>query len=508
MNFVSPLFFLFAAAVVLLYYVLPRRCQWMVLLEASAVFCATYGAEDLVFILASVLTAYLSARRIEKLREEGGAAARTRCKGTLIAAAGTIIGLLVLAKAGGSVMAAMTELPLTRQLSSFNLIALVGVSYYTLSLLSYVADVYWKRDRAETSFPRLLLFAVYFPKVLQGPISRHKNLAPQFWQAHSFDYKEFCFGLQLMLWGYFKKMVIADRLAVLVNQVFGNHSGYPGSVLLAAAAGGAIQLYCDFSGCMDIAGGLSQVLGIKLERNFDHPFFSGTAAEFWRRWHITLGSWFKDYVYMPLLISPELAGAGKELRRRFGVRAGKAFMTAVPLLAVWLLTGLWHGTGWNYIAWGIYWGALIACSNIFAPEIKKITKLLRIDTQAASWRLFQAARTFVLFVVGRILTIPGDLRASRAIFRKIFFEFNVSALVDGTLYTLGLGRPDFILAMVCIFVLWSVSMLQKRGSLREQIAGSNIVFRWGVYYIAVFSALIFGMYGPGYDPSSFIYMQF
>ena len=303
-------------------------------------------------------------------------------------------------------------------------------------------------------------------------------------------------------------MVIADRLVIFVNTVFDNIAGETGAHLLVASVFGAMQLYCDFSGCMDIACGFSECLGLKLAENFDHPFFSQNAAEFWRRWHITLGTWFKDYVYMPLAISPRLLNVSKNLRDRFGARAGRSFMTVVPLLATWLLTGLWHGTGWNYIVWGLYWGLLIICSTVFAPELQKLTKLLRINTETGSWRVFRMVRTFCFFLVSRIITIPGDLARSALTFKKIFTEFHLEGFFDGSLYTIGLDRPNFLLGLMCLMILWAVSMMQRSGSIRERIAQYNLIFRWAIYYIAIFSVVVFGIYGPGYNAASFVYMQF
>lgn len=387
MTLIGIPFFVLAAVTVLLYYTLPKRSQWVILLLASLLFYSTYGLAQLFPMLLSAVSAYLAARWIQAVydAEEGGTAAerKAKCKGNLQFALAVLILLLLYAKLGNWVLQGLAGL-LSLNGDMMHAISALGVSYYTFSLISYVADVYWRKDRAETNFFRLLLFVLYFPKILQGPISRHKNLAPQLAQPHKFDYKGFCFGLQLMLWGYFKKMVIADRLAIFVNTVFGNAESASGSHLLVAACFAAFHLYCDFSGCMDIVGGFSQILGLKLEENFNHPFFSKTAAEFWRRWHITLGTWFKDYVLMPLMISPKLIGISRRLRERFGPRAGKTFMNIVPVAAVWLLTGLWHGTSWNYVVWGIYWGSMMIFSTVFAPEIKKITKFLRINTETAS----------------------------------------------------------------------------------------------------------------------------
>ncbi|MBR1812176.1 MAG: MBOAT family protein [Clostridia bacterium] len=510
MGFISLQFFLLAALTLILYYLFPKNAQWLVTMLMSIAFYASYGVERLPFLLASSLIAYLAARKMDRLQREteDKAEAKKKCRPVLYLALAGLIGLLLYAKIGTWVMQSVGAALKIGGAETAKAIVALGVSYYTFSLISYIADVYWRRDTAETNYLHLLAFTIYFPKILQGPISRHKELAPQMFEKHRFDYRQFCFGVQRMLWGYFKKLVIADRLAIFVNTVFGNVEWETGAHLLVAAVFGAVQSYCDFSGCMDIALGFSECLGLKLAENFDHPFFSRSAAEFWRRWHITLGTWLKDYVYMPLVISPQLIGLSKRMRTRFGVRAGKAVMSVLPLLAVWLLTGFWHGSGLDYITWGLYWGVIIILSNVFAPEIKKLAAALRINTEAGSWTLFQMARTSVLFMVGRLLTAFGDLSKAWLAFRKFFTEFHVDGFFDGSLYTRGLDRPNFLLGIVCVFVLWAVSMLQRNGSVRERLAGSNIVFRWAAYYILFFAIIIFGIYGPGYNAASFIYMQF
>ena len=512
MGFTGVRFYIFAAAVVLVYYVLPKKGQWLVLLAASLGFYATYGLEMLPYMLASSVIAYGGGLWITKLqtveRDWKPAERKLKTKRVLLLCVAALVLLLAYAKVGTWVLRGVAGWLSLKNADSLKAIVALGVSYYTFSLISYLADIYWRRDQAEKNYFKLLLFVVYFPKVLQGPISRHKELSPQFFTPHKLDYKEFCFGLQLMLWGYFKKLVIADRLAIFVNRVFLNVTEETGAHLLVAACLAVIQLYCDFSGCMDIARGFSQILGLRLAKNFDRPFFSKSAAEFWRRWHITLGTWFKDYIYMPLVISPKLLGVSKKLRDKFGPRAGKAFMAIVPLTAVWLLTGIWHGTGWNYITWGLYWGALIIASTIFAPEIKTLTQKLKINTEAWSWQLFQMVRTFGFFVFGHILVISNKVILALVVFKRILLMFHPENLFDGSLYTLGLDRPNFLMSLVFIGVLWAVSMLQKKSSVREQLANSNLVFRWVIYYALFFAIVIFGIYGPGYDAASFVYEQF
>lgn len=511
MAFTELSFFVFAACLVLFYYLLPAKMQWIVLLTGSVIFYVSYGAEKLPFLLAAAGIAWWAALRMEKIRPDGPesrALARKKQKKVLLGAGALLVLLLLYAKVGTWVIQSFAALLRLNADSVPQAILALGVSYYTFSMLGYLADVYYGKEKAETNFLRFLLFAIYFPKILQGPISRHKFLAPQLKETHRFCYEAFCFGFQLMLWGYFKKMVIADRLAMLVNYVFDNVETQTGAHLLMAACFSAVQLYCDFSGCMDIAGGFSQILGLKLEPNFNHPFFSRSAAEFWRRWHITLGTWFKDYVYMPLAISPRVIRISKKVRETCGARAGKAVMTVLPLSVVWVLTGLWHSTGWNYVVWGVYWGTLIICANVFAPELKKLTGFLHINTKTESWKIFQMVRTFFLFVVGRILTVPGTLHGSAEVFKKIFFDFQPGSLFDGSVYSLELDRANFHLALVCIFVLWAVSMLQEKKPVRQRLAESNVVFRWAAWYALLFSIVIFGVYGPEFSAAAFVYMNF
>lgn len=511
MNMISLSFLIFVLVIIITYFSVPLKQRWIVLLTASLVFYSFSGIMSLLLMLLSSLIAWAVSNQMEKFyldqgnhelskeeRKQQQIEKKKKSRVVLNVAVIFLLGILAIAKA-------------TRYLPdsiSSKIIVPLGISYYTFSIVGYLADVYWKKEKAEKNYFKFLLFVLYFPKILQGPISRHKNLGKQLVEGHSFEYKRFCYGLQLMLWGYFKKLVIADRLAIPVSKVFGSYATYSGSILLTASLLAAVQLYCDFSGYMDIALGISQVFGIELEKNFDHPFFSRSAAEFWRRWHITLGTWFKDYVYMPLVVSPRMMKLTQRTKQRFGTRAGKTVMTSIPLAVVWLLTGIWHGTGWSYVVWGIYWGVLIILSSALEPEIKRLTSLLKINVQAGSWKVFQMTRTFLLFCIGRIITIPGDLHATGVIAEKIFTDFQIWQLFDGTLYSLGLDAANFNLAMITILVLWAVSMLQNKGSVRDRIASCNIVFRWAIYYIAIFAVLIFGIYGPGYDASAFVYMQF
>lgn len=525
MTFISGLFFVFILITVLVYFLTPMKCRWIVLLAASVVFYLFSGIEQIAFIVLSSLCVYASARWMDAVYTAQDAAIKTgnldtaakkslklgnkkKCRRILTGTVLILLAVLLYCKMGNRVLEALNQIASFEQKDWMKIIVPLGVSYYTFSMTGYLADVYWRKERAETNYFKFALFVFYFPQILQGPIARHKKLAGQLTEGHAFDEKRIWYGIQLAIWGYFKKLVIADRLAVFVNEVFNNYMDYTGLVFVVATLFGSVVLYCDFSGCMDIASGVSEIFGIELEKNFERPFFAKSAAEFWRRWHITLGSWFKDYVYMPLVISPHVIKLSQKVKKVFGSRAGKATMSVIPLACVWLLTGLWHGTGYNYIAWGMYWGGIIIISTVFAPEIKKLNEFLRINTEAGSWKVWQMVRTFLLFSVGRMITLPGHLRTTLDILEKIFRNLDPWIFVDGSLYEYGLNQKNFAFAMFSILILWGVSMLQEKGSVRDRIAGCNLVIRWGIYYLAIFSIVIFGIYGSGVNNSVFTYMNY
>ena len=563
MLFTDFLFIPFIFVTLIFYFIFPLRCRWVSLLFFSLFFFATWGIEYIPLVFLITLVAWIGSliiNRRNKMRVES----KLINKLILLFSILLILLLLVYVKSQQAMVGTVFEpivgfmstvhnalikfvggLPFIGDLVSngkgfnnallewifgpaenlmisndeaviesvfFTWIIPIGISYYTLSLIGYLADVYWKKEHAEKNFFKLLLFTLYFPKILEGPISKHRILGSQLIEGHKFDYNRFCFGLQRIIWGFFKKLVIADHLSVFVSIVFNNSQFYTGSEFLVAAVFGAVQLYCDFSGCMDIALGVSECFGITLEENFCRPFASRSAAEFWRRWHISLGAWFKDYVYMPIVVSSRMIRISGWMRKNLGKsgkRVGKAFLTVVPLICVWMLTGLWHGTGKNYMIWGAYWGLLIMLSNIFDPEIRKFIKWLKIDTDSGGFMLFQKSRTFVLFVISRIITIPSTLAVSWYIFTSIFTNFGPWKLVDGSLYNLGIDRSQFIVTMLAIALVGFVGSKQEKGiRIREWIAARPLPIRWAIYYAAIVAVLIFGAYGPGYDASAFVYMRY
>ncbi len=511
MSFISLSFFILISVTFVLYFLMPLKYRWIVLLVSSAVFYLYAGIEKVIFAIIAIIMAFAVSRKITAIYE-GDETDRNKqkraAKPYLMIGVAVLLFMLVFFKIAQN---AFTSISMVLHGKTFTIAGLIplGISYYTFALIGYMADVYWRKTVAEKNIFHLFLYALFFPQVVEGPIPRHKKLRDQLITGHSFDFRRMCFGLQRVLWGLFKKMVIADRAAIIVSTVFKNHLAFSGLFYVVVILASALQLYADFSGCMDIALGVSECLGIELEENFKRPFFSRTAAEFWRRWHITLGAWFKDYVYMPLVISPKLMKLSKSVKERRGVRAGKNVMAVIPLSIVWILTGLWHGTGLGYIVWGVYWGAIIIISTVFQPEIKKLDEKLHINTESDGWQRWQRIRTFLIFCGGRLLTAPGNLRISGAMVKSVFRDFNPWIFFDGEIYSAGLNLQNLICLLASVLVLGFVSSRQEKGiNIREKVASYPIVLRWIVYYLLIFAIVIFGIWGPGYSSGAFMYSQY
>lgn len=463
----------------------PRPRRWVVLLVFSFAFACLGGLSTVVFAVFATSVTWLGGMAVEAA--DRGSRRRKRVLWLFLAIlVATLIGVK------------LSWRP-----------APVGISYYTFSCLAYLAEVYRGKELAERSVWRMALFVSFFPKLLEGPIERRGHLMPQLLEGRDLTWGRFVSGARLALWGYLKKMIVADRLAIMTTAAFAQSSKHGGLLMLVMAGVSAMQLYCDFSGCMDIARGVAQVFGVELASNFRQPFLSTSAAEFWRRWHTTLGAWFKDYVYLPLSVSPRLMAVAMRIRRRWGRDAARDFMQVVPLLIVWMLTGLWHGTGENYIVWGIYWGIIVAGGAVFRKGYGRLADRLRVNLESPSWRAWQCARTFLLFSIGRLITVPNDLAETWRILTSVFLDARPWELVDKTIFTLGLDNANFMVAVVAIAIVFAVDLLHERGiSVRDRMDSWNVVARDAAIVFALLSLMVLGIYGPGYDASAFAYAGF
>ncbi len=527
MSFTSLQFLLFFLALVICYFAVPAKYRWIALLAGSIYFYVQAGAIFLPFLAGTALITWGAAllisgkneKLVRDLAEAGDAEEKKRlktetknqCRRILLAALILVLGYLVWTKFAKKAAALLTALISGAGTApALSVIVPLGISYYTFSTVGYLLDVYWKRYAPERNFFKYLLYVIFFPHILQGPIPRYDRLGPQLTAPNRFDYTRVCFGAQLMVWGFFQKLVIADRVGVLVSAVFGDFRHQPGSLLLAATLGYALQIYTDFSGCVNISRGMSQIFGITLDENFRQPYFAQSVEEFWQRWHITLGTWFRDYLCMPVSVSGPVKKWSKAARKKYGAEAGRNVTTISALVVVWLCTGIWHGTGFNYIAWGIWQGGIIAFSTLMKKPYEKMRAFFHVKDGAAGWTLFRIARTFLLTgIIPRIFVRSPGFKASLVVFKRILTAFGKSALTDGSLLALGLTGFDYVLIACSVVILFVVSLLKEKGvSIREAVAAKPLPLRWAFYLTALYLVVIFGKYGPGYSAASFVYMDF
>ena len=431
MSFISYDFIFFVFILIFFYFILPLKIRCYVLLAGSLFFYYQAGWQGMVFLGTAALITYVSGLVIGTFRKseqhkEGAFA-------VLILSLLFLISMLLYAKLGDRLLDTFDRIFAGEGITLSTIVPL-GISYYSFAAVGYLADVYWKKDQPEYNPFKLVLYLCYFPQILQGPIPKHKKLAPRLSEGHRFDYDRVCFGLQRAVWGFFKKLVIADRLAIMVNEVFQN--------------------------------------------------------------------------YLPLSTAPWLMSVGKFFRSHVSKSAGRNIVTTIPLIVVWILTGLWHGTGLDYLVWGLYWGGIIILSTWLAPVYRKVNKRLGLTDDLKWWRVVRQLRTFGIYTVGRLLTLPGNLSTSRWIAGKIF-TYNPWVLSDGTLLRLGWDEKDACVAIIALLILWRVSVLQEKGvQIRQSVARWILPVRWAFYLGAIFAVLIFGVYGTGFVSSTFVYMNY
>jgi D-alanyl-lipoteichoic acid acyltransferase DltB (MBOAT superfamily) len=371
--------------------------------------------------------------------------------------------------------------------------------------MGYVIDVKRGECGAEKNFFKYFLFIAYFPQLLQGPIERYNDLAPQLYEGHGFDADNFAKGGQRIAIGFFKKVVIADMAGIFVDQVLADET-QTGVVIALMLLFYAIQLYADFSGFMDIACGVSKLFGIRLAENFDTPYLSLSVAEFWRRWHITLGAWFRDYLYYPFLTS-KLSAALMKKRKAWAT----ALATTLGLLLVWVCMGLWHGAAWSFLFYGLYHGGLIILGNLTKPLTQKWIAAWKIDENSALFTLFRMARTFLLVCFGYVFFVTGDIGESFSLIARMFSAFNWNVFADGTLGDLGLTAYSLwqIALGILILVVYSGTMKPRKTyclyTEREK------TFNGALTMVTLMIAVVFAwvlLYALGDYTSDFVYFQF
>jgi len=498
MLFNSLQFLIFFPIVLLVYFILPSKVKYLWLLAASYYFYMCWNAKYALLILASTIVTYVSGLLIEKVKHSGFDSIRkVRLKKWVVAGSVIInLGILFYFKyinfAMVSISHAFEEIHISLNMPVFDIILPVGISFYTFQALSYTIDVYRDEIYAEKNFFRYALFVSFFPQLVAGPIERSKNLLKQLAVPQKFSFENAREGLLLMLWGYFLKMVLADRIAIFVDTVYGDYNTYAGTYLIVATVLFAVQIYCDFSGYSTIAMGAAKFLGIQLTDNFNAPYLAPSVAGFWRRWHISLTSWFKDYLYIPL------GGSRKGKIRKY-----------VNKMIVFLASGLWHGASFSFVAWGGLNGLYQVIGEILQPARDKAVKLLHLNRESLGHKMVHILGTFVLVDFAWIFFRADRFREAIDIIKSMIRVNNPWVLFDGSLYSCGLDGKNFRLMILAMVILLFADICKTKGVvIRKVVVAQDYWFRWVFIAVTIAVILAFGIWGPSYNQANFIYFQF
>jgi D-alanyl-lipoteichoic acid acyltransferase DltB (MBOAT superfamily) len=480
MLFNSFQFAVFFCIVATLYFTIPQRFRWVMLLAASYYFYMCWKVLYIFLIIGSTLICYFTALQMAKQPDQ------KRKKPYLWICLTANLGILFFYKYFNFFSQSANDIfkawNILYSAPIFDVLLPVGISFYTFQALSYMIDVYNNRVQAERHLGIFALYVAFWPQLVAGPIERTHHLLPQFRTPHRFDYQRVTDGLRLMLWGLFKKVVIADHLATYVNQVYNHVDQYQGMPLIIATAFFSVQIYCDFSGYTDIARGAARIMGYDLMENFNRPYFSNSVREFWQRWHISLSTWFRDYVYIPL-------GGSRVAKWRWHYN----------LLLTFLLSGLWHGANWTFIIWGALHGCYLILENLTGTFQKKIAGRLFPDKRSYGNRLVQISMTLGLvgfaWIFFRANTVADAFSVAGKIFLIDWRDMGVEVV----------GLPSFMLSMLLILILFVVHLKERRMLIQYYLARQPMMIRWSVYMVAMWAVIVSGVFGV---QQQFIYFQF
>ena len=498
MLFNSIDFLIFLPFVTLIYFILPKKVKQYWLLISSYYFYMCWNAKYIILILFSTVVTFISGLLLEKIKNKACGQKNEIILKNIVVAGSLVLNLSMLfyykyANFAFSILAkVMLKAHINLNVPQFDVILPVGISFFTFQALSYTMDVYRGEIYAEKNFFKYALFVSFFPQLVAGPIERSKNLLRQISEPKSFEFDRARDGILLMLWGYFLKIVLADRIAIFVDTVYGDVAAYPGYYIVVATILFAFQIYCDFSGYSVIAMGTAKILGIELMDNFESPYLSASVADFWRRWHISLTSWFKDYLYIPL----------------GGSRGGKT-RKYINKMIVFGVSGLWHGASISFVIWGGLNGLYQVIGEILQPLRNKAVKVFKLNRESLGHKLLHILGTFILVDFSWIFF---RAESTGSAFKTIHYMISVNnpwILMDGSLYKCGLDIKNYWLMIYGIGILLFADLCKSKGIIiRDIISRQDVWFRWLAIDIAIIILLVFGIWGSTYDAANFIYFQF
>ena len=533
MSYTSINYLLYVAVCLLIYRIIPKTKRWWVLLAASMGFYGILCREHptlVLFILMTAATTYGGGLWLEKYIEQKEAYVKSQkgkwskeeksaykdkvtvgkkriCASVLV----LNFGVLAFLKYFNFFADTINSVTGRGSVPRLGLLLPIGISFYTFQSMGYIIDIYRKKYKAERNYLKFLLFVSFFPQIVQGPIAFYSDLAHQLYAGEDVRFQNIKQGVLLITWGFFKKLVIADRLVNTVMTVPNDCDSYSGTAVLLTALMYALQLYADFSGGIDISRGVAQLFGINMAENFKRPYFSKDISEYWHRWHITLGAWLREYLFYPVAMSKPFQKMGKALKARFGMKISKVLPVSIASLITFLVVGIWHGANWKYVAFGVWNGGIIMVSTLLESNFENWKKKLHIENTNKLFIAFQLFRTFLIVLVGYYFDIAPDFSTAMHMMYMSVTDLHPAEILNKDFLTsLTLSRADIIAVLAAMVVLLIVSLKQERSqtTLREQICKKSYVFQSLIFILLFYAVVIFGVYGPGSNPADFYYMQF
>ena len=476
MSIFSLCYFIFITLGLLAYYLVPNKIKPIILLIMSVIFVFSNSIFGFLVVVLTSFLAYVTAKQIStKINKKKYLILSLVCEILILFFLKYLFDLPAFTRA-------INIYSKTFIINTFvkKYIYPIGMSYFVLQIISYIFDVYWERIEYEKSYWKLLLYTCYFPQLIQGPISKYSELHNQLFKEHCLCMKNLKYGVQLVLYGTIKKMIIADRAGVIVNEIFYNDTLPKGWVIFFGLLIYGVQLYCDFSGGIDIIRGISQCFDIDLKENFRQPFFSLSLGDFWRRWHMSLGEWMKDYVFYPLSISKTFGKIKSKIKNKTNRKFANRVIMSASNIIVFSLVGIWHGLGTNFFAWGLYNGIILAISVILADKYVQWKKTFKIDSKSIGWKAFSLLRTFAIVTIGWVFDCATTAKGSVQLFVNSF-KFCSSNMSQ---YSISKTELSIVLLFFAIVMVIDV-LHEKNYSIRDYLNKKPVIIQFALWIIII-----------------------
>lgn len=506
---------LFLPIAMLVYQVTPKKYRFATLLTIDYTFFFLISKGLIIYLLASTLVCYYFSLKLESVENGEFATSKEKeKKKKQILTLAVLIFLCVLFVLkyfnffAGGVVDIISQFKPDITFTPIAFLVPIGISYYTLQIISYLTDISRGKRSADKNLAKLALYLSFFPQIIEGPISRFDEVADDLYAGRDLTYHNITRGYQRIVWGMFKKYLIADRVSILVGAVFGDYEDYSGFIVLIAAILYTLQLYMDFSGCIDIAIGSGEIFGVKMPENFRQPFFAKNASDFWHRWHITLGTWFKDYIFFPVSMSPKVKKLGKTIKKKRGKYLANIVTSMIALFCVWLSNGLWHGPKSTYIFYGFYYFVIISMEVILEEPSKKLYNLLKLKDDGVVLKVFRFVKLCCIVVVGELFFRADSVKIGFVMLERIVNDFQCNDFKK-LFIKLGMDKGDWLLVAFALILVIVVGCLKEFGvDIRDSIAKTPTPVRWLIWYALLFAIVIGGAYGPGYSKVAMMYAGF